>query len=788
MVYTASLALPVANALGKKVMQSNINKICDLISLDPDSSNMDVVILGPNDLPRPRMQKVQNAVANKHPDVCVIYLYCKDSDRDALDTPNKMQVKKISKAVVKEAFDRFVGEHKIHQGKQQVTSADFQPVPTTGVEETPLDVASKKPLFGMRKRKRTEFGDFRHEEETPDDAGVPTDGDITKVDYSEDDFQGEEEQEPSVRIGTDGSPVQSKSKPEPLNIPPIDDSEFTSPEKAEEVEEDTMPDLSKLFAPKPVSKEESVDLGKHDDPVLSQTQASGLAATVAQKSSQEAVPMPSFGTPKREASSVEKPQAPTPTLEDNLANVNNYEDWALLKEKLNHDSITSALIKENSEYIGLMNIINALDNRIETVWRDTALSAEEKFNKIREIGLEKSVVRASQNSMCVQKVISIISTIILSAKRTVDEKVQSIDSSLYKIASDRVTLSDTRDIDALIEERTKVQMDLLAISRDIVDLYAQVEDLVTVELQELDAKLPSASAFINDMVKPIGTQIFTPANTAILANKLMKALQENRVIASELEESVNAVIQQLFNLCERDEEVIHYLQNSVNMLKANNVEEVVIVDTLLKNVLRLYVGADNTGRSATAITWCGILSRRQNSLLIDLTGRSKFREYGITPIDLEEFMSARIEQQFLCVESDHIPDPEELHELVTELKQRLNYYPYVNIIVAPEDIDGLCQLSEEAKCVHYITDCTTSSINTMREVIRNHTTPNVARKLISINTPVSPLMIADSLNIDPTINKLITLPEVRAIRACALRHDRPYEYTDVVKAFEEAFR
>ena len=36
--------------------------------------------------------------------------------------------------------------------------------------------------------------------------------------------------------------------------------------------------------------------------------------------------------------------------------------------------------------------------------------------------------------------------------------------------------------------------------------------------------------------------------------------------------------------------------------------------------------------------------------------------------------------------------------------------------------------------------------------------------------------------------RIITIPNVPAIRACSLRHDRPYEYDDVVTVFEEAFR
>jgi hypothetical protein len=107
--------------------------------------------------------------------------------------------------------------------------------------------------------------------------------------------------------------------------------------------------------------------------------------------------------------------------------------------------------------------------------------------------------------------------------------------------------------------------------------------------------------------------------------------------------------------------------------------------------------------------------------------------------------------------------------------------------MAPEDTNGIQQLSEEALCIHYITDCSTTSIRVMKDVVANHTTKNIARKLVTIDTPVSPLMIADSIGINQPV-KIVTLPAIPAIRACSLRHDRPYEYTDVQKIFEEAFR
>ena len=697
MIYAASLNVVVKKCFGKQAQQSNLKKICENLALDPDITTMDVVIFGPKDAASPlRAGEISKALKHKHPDICTIYVYEKDADSDLINADYKKQLRKIKEVGIKDAFEEFVGDHKLKQGKNKVSSADFQ-VPESD-----------------------EIGDVTKEEKA-------------EVKYTRADLTDEKETEEEEEDGFGDEQPGDDEEPEPV----------VEPLSAE---------------PEPVVvPTEPLDTQVHlQDPLDPNTQ------------------VPPIKTDQK--------------LEDYIAGVRNYEDWTIFKEMLNKDSITKHLIEENTEYVGLVNMLDVLDKKIEAVWRDPALTADMKFEKIKAIGLERSVVRASTNSINVEKAINIITTIVLSAKRTVEEKIQSIDAAFYKISTDQKAIMDTSYIDRAIEERTNIQLELLNIARGIVDIYKSVHNLVSEEILELDRKLPSSNEFINQMVKPIGVEIFTPQNTSELVNKLNKALQENYIIASQLEESVNAVIDTLFALCEKDEEIIRYQQNMINLLKAHRVEDVIIVNSVLKDILRLWTGADNTGRSSTAITYAGILSRKQNSLLIDLTGRAKFREYGITPMRLEDFMTSRPEKRFLCVEADVQPNAEELQEIVQQLKSRLNYYPYVNVIVPPENTEMIDQLSADAKCIHYITNCTTESIQVMRDCIQKHTSSNIARKLITIDAPVSPLTIADSVGCNPTQVQVLTLPNIPAMRACSLRHDRPYEYEDTVLIYEEALR
>lgn len=698
MIYAASLGIPVKQAMPDKTIQSTLPKITANLNLDPNTTTMDVVVLGPKDAVGARANELNRALAHKHPDICVIYLYVKDAECDLIECENKKKVKKIKAPIVREAISTYLGAHTVRTGKASVQSADFKDVelvpPTKNANRTFAEEATGLPP-------------------------MPTQEEMDRM-------IGATTEQPEVDATEE---ITEESLAQELDLPVIEQEL-----KAQEIPLDSS-DVKQALEP-----------------------------------------------------DVQKPESQLKKIEDYISNISSYEDWSMFKALLDKDSIVKRLIEENSEFVGLVNILDVLDNRIQAVFRNNDLTAEQRFEQIKAIGLERAARKAAENSIYVDKVINIMSSITLAAKRTVEAKIASIDTALYKITTDKKAILDSTNLDKLIEERSKVQFDLLSLSRDIVDLYKQMDLLVTDEIQSLDENLPSSNVYINEVCKPIGTAIFTPENTAALTNKLLKALQQNRITASQLEESINAIIQNLFQLCDIDENIIMEQQKTIELLKAHRVEDVIIADTILKKSLRLYVGADNTGRSATAITHCGIMSRRNNTLLLDLTGRAKFKTYGIEPISLAEFMSNRIEKPFLCVESERILTQEELQNVVAELKTRLNYYPFINIILAPEDEAGLDQLSVDALTVHYITDCTTHSIETMRETIHKHTTHNIARKLITIDAPVSPLLIAEKLGIDPLVTRIIMLPPIPAIRACAIKADRPFEYGDIVQLFEEAFR
>lgn len=654
MIFTASLAIVTKKALGDKCFQTSIGKIIETLPIDPEISGMDAVILGPRDAAGPNGMKLQKAIDTAHKNVCVIYLYCKDREKDLINCPYKKIAKKITDKVIFDAQEEFLGAHLVKAGKQVINNKDNE-VPITSKPDIPQD--------------------------TPAPAI------------------------PGVK--------EEVSAPAPLVIPEA-----------------------------PALQEEP-------------------------------------------AAPVEEPKVTH--MEDALRSITNYNDWNLFREQMQKDNITRKLIEENTEFVGLINMLEVMDKQIETVWRDPALSTEKKFDKIREIGLNRAGLRARTNDINANKVMSIIETVCLAAKRTVEEKLDSTEKALLHITTRKDELFDTARIDKAIEERMNIELELCNLKKSLIELYKSMDCLVQDETIALDQKLPSDNEFVNYMVRPIGSEVFTPTNTIELANKMGKALQEGRITMSQLEVKIEDLIRLIFQLCEKDNDIVRYQQELISLMRVNKVEEIVVRDTLLKGVLRLFTGEDYTGRSATAITLSGVESRKENVLLIDMTERDRFDVYGVNARDIDEFFQCPTEEHFVCLRSKK-RNPEEIQEMVSNLKNVIHHYPIINIIVAPEDTQAIEQLSEDALCINYVTDCSTRSMDKMREVTKANTVTNIARKLVMIDTPISPLVVAKNLEIDPMLYKMVPIPSIPTIKACAIKHDRPFDFESVVTVFEEAFR
>lgn len=750
MIYSAKLAAPVKKAYGERCYGTNIQKICEQLSLDPEVSGMEACVLCPKDVAGIMRKKVQLAIEDKNPDVCIIYIYNNEKEADLVDTPFKKQVKKTTPDVVKDIVEDCMGNYLL-SAKKTVVSRDAKVTKTINSKPEDVQVTAgglKGGLFKNKaaaaKKDNQEVGDELKYDVALDlwykiDAlgnqvyiNKKTGKEMTKMQV--------EARKTRIKQGSYKLP---KTLPEGVRPDPADAENVEIPDEDIEDEEDDIP----------------VNLGEPKEP---------------------------------EAPVAEEPVKPNleerveSDFERNLKEVSNFHDWGLFKEAMSKDAAIRQLLEENTTYQGVVQMLSVLDTEIKTTYYDKGLTSQQKFEKVLEIGNKRSTLMATHNDILARKVLDVIDAVTIGARRTVNDLLDEHRKSMEQITVSKEGLFDETELHRLVDMRSKAMCELLALVKSTIQLYQAMDLEVSDVILDMDKRLPSDNEYINEMVGS-AAEVLTPTNSMELARTMMRALQEKREAFVLMEEQVRKVIDSIRELFDRDEAIIQYQQHITQMLKAHRVEDAVIIDSVIKNILNVYIGQRGSGLTATALTWSGCLARRRNTLLIDLSNESKLGDYGEDVLDLDEFMRQRIDRP-LCVVAGTVPDVEALSELITELKTRLDYYAHINVILDSTQLEYAKVLAKESLTVNYITNCTKDNMEEMGNVYASVDVNNVAQKVLMVNPTIDVLKVAEYMNIDVTSTKCVSIPDVPKIKSCGVLQDKPYEYVGVRTVFEEAFK
>lgn len=754
MIYSAKLAAPVKKAYGERCYGTNIQKICEQLSLDPEVSGMEACVLCPKDVAGIMLKKVQLAIEDKNPDVCIIYIYNNEKEADLVDTPFKKQVKKTTPDVVKDIVEDCMGNYLL-SAKKTVVSRDAKVTKTINSKPEDVQVTAGGLKGGLFKNKAAAA--------KKDNQEV---GDELKYDVALDLWYKIDALGNQVYINKKTGKEMTKMQVEARKTR-IKQGSYKLPK--------TLPEGVR---PDPADAE-NVEIP--DDLVVGDIE-----------DEEDDIPV-NLGEPKEpEAPVAEEPVKPNleerveSDFERNLKEVSNFHDWGLFKEAMSKDAAIRQLLEENTTYQGVVQMLSVLDTEIKTTYYDKGLTSQQKFEKVLEIGNKRSTLMATHNDILARKVLDVIDAVTIGARRTVNDLLDEHRKSMEQITVSKEGLFDETELHRLVDMRSKAICELLALVKSTIQLYQAMDLEVSDVILDMDKRLPSDNEYINEMVGS-AAEVLTPTNSMELARTMMRALQEKREAFVLMEEQVRKVIDSIRELFDRDEAIIQYQQHITQMLKAHRVEDAVIIDSVIKNILNVYIGQRGSGLTATALTWSGCLARRRNTLLIDLSNESKLGDYGEDVVDLDEFMRQRIDRP-LCVVAGTVPDVEALSELITELKTRLDYYAHINVILDSTQLEYAKVLAKESLTVNYITNCTKDNMEEMGNVYASVDVNNVAQKVLMVNPTIDVLKVAEYMNIDVTSTKCVSIPDVPKIKSCGVLQDKPYEYVGVRTVFEEAFK
>lgn len=494
--------------------------------------------------------------------------------------------------------------------------------------------------------------------------------------------------------------------------------------------------------------------------------------------------------PAEQPPAAEEPPKPSPA-EDMIASVKSVKDWDILKRQINRDSIIRQLILENNEFAGVSNMLNVWDLRIRDVWADPHKSNEEKMRAVQEFGANRQVLQATYNSVLVDKFVSLLERVVSVCSATVEERCNEITHAVISVQQNKdafleKAVSGEDSLDDTLYER---MVELQSIEGELCKMFAFLHHEGMEEIVgRLGEKLPSTNEYINNVLS-VSVKLYQPGNTVNLAQAIVDSLAKGQVQLSLIEDKVKGLMSTMFQVIVAQNKVIQYQRDVISCLRANNVESLVVRDSLLKECFNVIVGSEHTGLTATSAIYAGMLSRRDNTLVVDLTGHSHYDRYGYDTVSLDEFMVDRIQRPLLFVAGTVDNDPEKVFHLMEELKSRLTYFRHLIIVLDAAQLNVLDQVGREALSISYVTNCTVESMSAVTAAYEaGRKIPNVCHKLICIDSPVDVGMLIATLKMDISMTKLIPIPYLREIKQAAIVRQQPHTYNDVLRVFEEAFR
>ena len=711
MIYSFELASLLRKGFGRdKVFSSQINKICEQMPLDPEVSKMDTVVLSSKDLKGLNRGKVQTALLTKNPNVTFIYIWSKKGEEDLIDTPFKVELKKVTADSLYSAVNEIISDTLIKSGKLNADDSDSA-------------IAIPKPL--KPKFKASKFGKKDEDEVEETEEVIVKIDPITGLHYFNDDVTDE-----MIYCDEDGrrlTPAEVQIAKDKLAM-----------EKREEAGSNDGGEDDDGF--------EDIDIDLEDD-----NNTSGIEGKVALYPVKEAMIPESFN------------------------------NWEALNDALQETSIFAELIANDADYNGTLKVLESLEVQMLDIMQNPRLSADEKFDKLLDLGRDKTTTKGITNSIMVDKLISIIHNLSAQvgsiAKTIVDKNYKAIDAAA---AVDRIVLDDTAN-NEVIDAAVKAEVSLLNTKKEIASLYSVMNKTVQDTTKGFTAGLPSENELINQIIG-MSDEYFTPKNTKDLFHKMLEALEENKSTFVQADESVNRLLDKLNDVAIKYREVIKYQSERILLLKANRVEDIVIMDTALKPTMQLFIGESGSGVTSTVLARTGVIARgAKNVVIIDLSRKAKFADYGIETETWENFSENRVNREFICVTAPEIID---IDEILSHLKTRLDNYGSINIILSPEQISEAAMLAGDSLTLNFISDCTPRNMVVMQEAIGALSSiSNIARKVVLVNPVQDPISCCRTLGVELGNTKLITIPYLPEMKECLVNKTQPAMYPEIRGAF-----
>lgn len=478
-------------------------------------------------------------------------------------------------------------------------------------------------------------------------------------------------------------------------------------------------------------------------------------------------------------------------LVDRIKNCNSVANVAMVAREISASELIKDLIESNSTYAGIEDKLSSLNDTIYAILGDTRITLSEKLSKIHAVMHDKAFFNSKGDTLIEQRLEEVIDTICLQTSTLLDARLSEIDTAIKRTQELKDTETNSARLSGLNETRANIIIELRTLENEIAAIYKSCDKLVISEATELSARNMEVvdNQMINAQLKARGS--------LIVSNETLDAIRAAMTIASDkLPDifrsmklkivSMNKLLGKLFDL---DNEIIAAQQAIIDYLKAQNIEDTVVAESILKQSLRVYIGPEGAGMTIIPYLISKYKSRSKNVLLVNLTGTDKFADYGINPIPIDDFIVNQNQQEFAVVAGHVENTPAVAQKIASMLIRCADYYRIINVVLSPEQKELFQTIAQDVLSVNFITDTESKNVKLMKDVIAESNVGNVGRRVIINKADVAARPIITKLGLDEDINfQLLTIRRMPAVTEASLSSVDPYGISSVSVELEEVVR
>lgn len=480
------------------------------------------------------------------------------------------------------------------------------------------------------------------------------------------------------------------------------------------------------------------------------------------------------------------------SLVNRIKHASTVADVSILAREIDATTLIKDLVESSSTYAGIEEKLKSLNDTIFAIMSDVRISSlDEKLSKIHAVMHDKAFFNAKGDTLIEQRLEEVIDAICTQTSSLLQSRLDEIDTAIKRAQECKDMENNSARLAGLNELRANIIIELKTLEIEIETIYKSCDNIIissATKIAETNDNI-TGNEMINSQLKARGSYVVSDGSFTAMVSALELSEQIPDLFKS-MKLSIIKMTKLIHKLFDLDQEVIAAQQALINFLKAHNVEDSVVAQGVLKKALRVYVGAEGTGKTIIPYLISRYKSRQNaNVLLLDLTGTNKYADYGIQYTDVDTYLAELNQKEFMLVAGNIDNTVAAAQRIVTTLLHAADYYRVINVVLTPEQQELFQIIAEDVLSVNFITDTSSKNITAMRSIIEKCTIRNVGRRVIINKCDVPVRSIVTKLGLDDQIDfQLCTVKTLPTIIDAGINGYNPYGVSSVDLEMEEVIK